>query len=283
MFPHPVVPYIRESDIAIRQPWYTPPRRLLDYLLLYVQEGQCLVEVERVEFLLGAGDICLIQPNSLHSLRGLTNTTTPYAHFDVFYNPRREEGFPTRGGQVSLSSLTHLLQPRLNELDWIEVPVKLALINPVPFRSTFVRAVEVWQSAGEVSRLEANHLATELVLSILKQYGDIQRPATGRRRSLDWIPWYLSFHVSEPLSVADMARRAHLSPSRFAAVFRQRFGLSPGRYFLRVRIGYAMDLLRSTDLPLQQIAESCGFADEHHFSKAFKRLVQVSPGAYRRG
>jgi hypothetical protein len=60
MLPGPVVPYIREADFAIRKPWYTPPRRLLDYLLLLVQEGQCLVEVEGEEPLLTAGDTCLI-------------------------------------------------------------------------------------------------------------------------------------------------------------------------------------------------------------------------------
>ena len=47
MFPGPVVPYIREADFAIRKPWYTPPRRLLDYLLLYVQEGECQVDGRR--------------------------------------------------------------------------------------------------------------------------------------------------------------------------------------------------------------------------------------------
>jgi hypothetical protein len=46
MFPEPVIPYIREADFAVRKPWYTPPRRLLDYLLLFVQEGEYLVNVE---------------------------------------------------------------------------------------------------------------------------------------------------------------------------------------------------------------------------------------------
>jgi transcriptional regulator GlxA family with amidase domain len=35
-------------------------------------------------------------------------------------------------------------------------------------------------------------------------------------------------------------------------------------------------------LPLREIAVSCGFADVHHFSKAFKRFTRLPPGAYRR-
>jgi AraC-like DNA-binding protein len=281
MFPEPVVPYIREADYAVRKPWYTPPRRLLDYLLLFVQEGECLVNVEGHELLLGDGDICLVQSNTLHSLRGRTNTITPYIHLDIFYNPRREEGFPTRGGQVSLSSHAHLIQPRLADLDWLEVPVKIEPAHPAHFHSTLLRMVEAWQSGDAVSRLEANHLALGLLLVIFKQYGRMPPSSFRRPQSLNWVSSYLSFHIGEPLSVADMAERANLSPSRFSALFRQHFGQSPHQYFLQLRIEHAQELLQTTDLPLRQIAEDCGFADVHHFAKAFKRFVHTPPGAYR--
>jgi AraC-like DNA-binding protein len=281
MFPGPVVPYIREADFAIRGPWYTPPRRLLDYLLLYVQEGECQVEVEGEELLLGSGDFCLIQSNTLHSLRGLTETITPYVHLDIFYNPRREEGFPTRGGQVSLRSHSHLIQPRLSDLDWIDVPVRLQPRHPAQFRATLLKMVEEWQNGDLLSRLEANHLAMTLLLSILKQYGRAPTDTSRQSHSLNWVSSYLSFHIGEPLSVADMARRANLSPSRFGVVFRRHFGLSPHQYFLRLRIEHAQELLRTTDLPQRDIAEYCGFADVHHFSKAFKRITRLPPGAFR--
>jgi AraC-like DNA-binding protein len=282
MFPWPVVPYIREADFAIRKPWYTPPRRLLDYLLLYVQDGECHVVVEEEELTLGGGDFCLIQPNTLHSLRGRTETITPYVHLDIFYNPRREEGFPTRGGQVSLTSHSYLVQPSLRDLDWIDVPVQLHPNHPVQFRSTLLKMVEGWQNGDLLSRLEANHLAMNLLLSIFKQYGHVAAASSRQPHSLNWVSSYLSFHVGEPLSVADMARRANLSPSRFGVVFRRHFGLSPHQYFLRLRIEHARELLRTTDLPLRDIAEYCGFTDVHHFSKAFKRIAHIPPGAYRR-
>ena len=283
MFPSPVVPYIREADFAIRTPWYTPPRRLLDYLLLYVQEGECQVVVEGEELLLGNGDFCLIQSNTLHSLRGVTETITPYVHLDIFFNPRREEGFPTRGGQVSLRSHSHLIQPRLSDLNWIKVPAQLQPNHPVQFRATLLRMVEEWQNGDLLSRLEANHLAMTLLLSIFKQYGQARPTTSSQSPSLNWVSSYLSFHVGEPLSVADMARRVNLSPSRFGVVFRQHFGLSPHQYFLRLRIEHAQELLRTTDLPQRDIAEYCGFADVHHFSKVFKRITQLPPGAYRTG
>jgi AraC-like DNA-binding protein len=199
----------------------------------------------------------------------------------VFFNPRREESFATKGGQVNLGAFSHLLQPRLNDLDWLDIPVKLSPPHPVEFQSVLVRMVEVWQEGDPISRLRANHLATELLLTLLKQHSRVEPATPSPRRSLGWVPSYLSVHLSEPLSVADMADRAQLSPSRFTAVFREHFGVSPHQYFLRLRIQHAQDLLRTTNLPLKQVAEYCGFADVHHFSKTFKQWVQLSPGAFR--
>jgi len=281
MFPQPFVPFIREADLAVRRPWYTPPRRLLDYLLLSVQEGECIAEVEGDSFVLLPGDICLIQSNTLHSLRGATNTVTPYLHLDLFYNPRRDEGFPTRGGQVDLAAYSHLVQPRLDDLGWIDIPVLLDPVHPAQFQATVLRIVEMWQSGDLIAQMEANHLATSIFLGLLKQYRAPSAP-NQTARSLHWIPSFLSVHVSESLTVADMASRANLSPSRFAAVFRQEFGTSPHQYFLGLRIEHAQELLRATGLPLHDVAAYCGFGDVHHFAKAFKKITGVTPGTFRR-
>jgi AraC-like DNA-binding protein len=278
-----VVPYARLADVVVRRNWLTAPRRLLDYLLFYVQEGQCLATVEGTELLLADGDVCLIQPDTLHSLRGLTATITPFVHFDVFFNPRREESFAAKGGQVNLDAFRHLMQPRLAELGWIAVPVKLCPPNPAQFHSTMLRLIEVWRHGDQIARLQADHLLMELLLTLFKQHGRVDAGAPSPPPALGWIPSYLAFHLGEPLSVADMADRARLSPSRFTALFRRHFGVPPHQYFLRLRIQHAQDLLTSTDLPLKQIAEYCGFADVHHFAKTFKQKTRVSPGAFRRG
>ena len=103
MFPGPVVPYIREADFAIRKPWYTPPRRLLDYLLLYVQEGECQVTVEGEELLLGSGDFCLIQ--SEHRSTRCAASPRPSRHTSISTSSTtpdaRRDSRPAAGKSVS--------------------------------------------------------------------------------------------------------------------------------------------------------------------------------------
>jgi AraC-like DNA-binding protein len=83
------------------------------------------------------------------------------------------------------------------------------------------------------------------------------------------------------MTVDDLAARAHLSPSRFAAVFRRQFGASPHAYLTSLRIEHACSLLSTTDATQAEIARLCGFADVPHFSKTFRRATASTPGNYR--
>lgn len=65
-------------------------------------------------------------------------------------------------------------------------------------------------------------------------------------------------------------------------VFRQAYDETPYSYILRRRIETAKQLLRSTSLPLSEIAERLSFSDLHHFTHTFKRREGMSPGAYRK-
>jgi AraC-like DNA-binding protein len=279
----PLVPFIRESDYADRHPWQMPKRRLLDYLLIYVQEGNCLFMVDGIEYRFASGEFCLIQPNSVSSLEGITATRTPFAHMDVFYSSEREQSFTTRAGQLDLSGYGHLMQPRLNDLTGIQVPVRLSIRHPVKFREVLLQMIEAWQNKGAISQLKAQSLATQLLLTILEDHTDpSNKQLSSPQRSLEWMHSYCSYHLSEPIYIEDMARRAHLSPTRFSAVFKAQFGLPPHQYLLNLRVDHAKELLLSTDYPLEEIARYCGFADIHHLSKAFKKKTQKSPQEYRK-
>jgi AraC family transcriptional regulator len=69
---------------------------------------------------------------------------------------------------------------------------------------------------------------------------------------------------------------------RFLRSFKQSTGLPPHQYILRERIERAKSLLSSPGLPLTEVALRSGFVDQSHLTKAFRRLTNLSPGAYRK-
>jgi len=85
----------------------------------------------------------------------------------------------------------------------------------------------------------------------------------------------------EPLTVADLARAAGLSPAHFSREFRRTFGESPHAYLLTRRLERAAAMLRTTDRSVADICVSVGLSSIGSFTTSFTRLFGRPPTAYR--
>jgi AraC-like DNA-binding protein len=85
----------------------------------------------------------------------------------------------------------------------------------------------------------------------------------------------------EPLTVADLARAAGLSPAHFSREFRRAFGESPHSYLLTRRLERAAALLRNTDRPVTEICFAVGWSSVGSFTASFRRIYGATPSAYR--
>ena len=97
-------------------------------------------------------------------------------------------------------------------------------------------------------------------------------------RTLDWA----AGHLDQSLSVDDLARRALLSPRTFARRFRAVTGTTPMQWLQRQRVLHAQRLLETTDLPIELVAQRCGFGTATSFRAHFRRVAGTSPALYRR-
>ena len=95
--------------------------------------------------------------------------------------------------------------------------------------------------------------------------------------TLDWA----AAHLERELSIDELARRAAMSPRTFARRFKQATGTTPLQWVLHQRVGLAQRLLEMTDLPVELVAERCGFGSGATLRQHFGRIVGTSPVAYR--
>lgn len=86
-----------------------------------------------------------------------------------------------------------------------------------------------------------------------------------------------------PIGIADMVQIAGVSPPHLCRRFKQAVGLPPVAYLTQRRIQAAAWLLRTTPLPVTEIAWRSGFSELSHFNRKFKQSMAQSPSAYRRG
>ena len=96
-----------------------------------------------------------------------------------------------------------------------------------------------------------------------------------RRRILERMDANTSAH----LSIDELAREAGLSPGHFARAFKHSVGRAPHQYLMMLRLERARRLLEAPESVLSAIALEAGFADQAHFTRAFKRQYGITPGA----
>jgi AraC family transcriptional regulator len=139
---------------------------------------------------------------------------------------------------------------------------------------------------------EANSLFVDYTLAatctyLVRTYGELRKPMV--RPSGFLAPWQerrvrelLTSNLVRDVPLSELAEACGLSVSYFSRAFRQSLGMPPHRWLLEQRVGRAKELLEHTAESLSDVAMSCGFADQSHFTRVFSRLAGCSPGAWRR-
>lgn len=100
--------------------------------------------------------------------------------------------------------------------------------------------------------------------------------------SLEATRAYALTRLDEPLTVAQLARHAHTSERTFNRRFRQETGTTPLKWLHAQRVDHARRLLEASDLPVETVAQCCGFGSAAILRQHFRRATATTPTAYRR-
>lgn len=93
---------------------------------------------------------------------------------------------------------------------------------------------------------------------------------------------HLEAHCDLPQTASSLARKAGMSPARFARIIKRIHGISPMQLITKIRITTGSRLLRESDASVAEIALECGFSDHSAFTRAFRAVTGLSPTEYRR-
>ena len=93
---------------------------------------------------------------------------------------------------------------------------------------------------------------------------------------------YIAVNYGENILLEDMAAQADLSPSHFSRLFKQTIGQSPYQFLMTYRVEKGKKLLDNPKVLMADIAFRCGFSDQAHFSRVFKKIEGITPKQYRR-
>jgi AraC-like DNA-binding protein len=137
----------------------------------------------------------------------------------------------------------------------------------------------------EANELFASHLMLTFGLYVTATYAGLSAP---RPRQGGLNAWQervarelIDAHIDGSLALQTVAEACGLSTSHFAHAFKASIGMAPHRWLLLRRVARARDLLRRTRDSLTDVALACGFADQSHFTRVFRRATGHTPRAWK--
>ena len=209
----------------------------------------------------GKDFLVLIQPNAVHTGRAL-DPASPLAYRMVY---------------IDRETIGRILSVR-------DVP---AFRDAAPYdarASRIFRAAFAVLTSHTVETLEREAALVRLLEVLLVQHGTRAHVSGATRRrseeAVQSVRAFINEHFARSLRLSELSQEVGLSPHYLNSTFARTFGLPPHAYQLQLRVRRAIELLRGQD-GLATIALSLGFADQSHFTRQFKRVVGVSPGAFR--
>ena len=132
-------------------------------------------------------------------------------------------------------------------------------------------------------RLYQESIGQAIVTRVLMSRASTNGSSSGLPKwRLRRVQQFVNSHISERITLGDMASAAGLSAMHFAAKFRAATGCRPHEYLLQQRIERAKAAICDENLSLVEAALSVGFQTQAHFTTVFKRITGETPGEWRR-
>ncbi len=160
--------------------------------------------------------------------------------------------------------------------------------HPAQIQACFTRLIELYALGATTGgswaeALEIRGLLFQLLAACAAPRGELQPHRLTLTQFQRFLPVLERIErvLEPPPTLPELARLAHLTPAACSRRFAALFGLPPIQYQLGRRIATARQLLRASDVKIEEVARRLGFSDAFHFSKTFKRLTGLPPRLFR--
>lgn len=142
------------------------------------------------------------------------------------------------------------------------------------------------KNQGAAGQLYVDALANALMVQLARSFSatnpQIETCEGGLSdRQILQIAEYVNDHLAQEIKISELAKLTRMSHFHFSRVFKQAIGVSPHQYVIEQRLERAKHLLKTTKLPVMEIAIRCGFSSHSHLGKVIRQQTGLSPKAFR--
>ena len=242
--------------------------------IVYVLAGKAVQRVDEANYEVERGDIIFINYGSLHAFE----PCGAFEYVNICFMPEViSSAIITQDNALALLSLTAFDEMRKDKNGG-----KLSFFSDERKEIEFIIAKmldEYNSELPESDRVIENYLGILLTKMLRKTLIS----DTGVQIKDVWqeLTEYIDENLHDELTLSALAKKSFYNPSYFSRIFKQRFGMSLTDYIRQKRIEHAMQLLRDTELSVDDVLTRAGYSDRSAFYHAFSKITGATPTEYR--
>ena len=152
-----------------------------------------------------------------------------------------------------------------------------------PFTLLLTDLYNLASSSDYIRDMRINEKLGSLLTLLMEQSWHPESVTVSRKRmELVEIKNYLDEHYTDKISLDDLAERFFINKFYLSKIFKETYGTTVNNYLISKRITRAKQLLRFTDMTVEEIGVAIGMGDANYFSRMFRKVEGSSPSEYRK-
>ena len=264
-------PYTQYFIHNPRKAFHVPVHWHDEVEIIYIKKGELRISIQEQMYHAKAGDLFFVNSGELHFMEsedlGVEYYTIlfplEFISFQSEDDLEQEILLPLRQKQLLFPTI--LVGDSKEEMvQWVE---QLILVN---------------EEKERTYSLQTRIILLEMIAFLMKADAfAVLNHGTSTNLQRDMIA-YVQAHYAEKITLAMLADEFHLSEKYISWYFKEHFSISFMRYVLHLRMSKAKDLLVTTEVPVTEIALSCGYPSVNLFIRNFKEIYGETPLQYRK-
>ena len=253
--------YLQEVGYFKTQPpYFTERENLNSFLIVYTLSGKGLLHYQNQTFTLQKGQCFFINCMEYHHYQ--TSPNSKWEFLWVHFNGNNSHGY--------FEEFTR------NGFQTVQIQ------EPTVFEDNMRTLIKITQNKSATTDILTSQYLHTLLTELITQntagnYNYFHLPKTIRS-----VMKYIDLHFSEDISLEFLAAQQNINKFHLSHEFKRYTGTTLKEYIITTRISHAKDLLKYTEMSVQEIAEHCGIYHVSHFINLFKARETSTPLKYRK-
>lgn len=249
------------GSLQATHPHTSTRTNLLSFLCFVVLSGEGKLQYEGVDYELRAGDCVFIDCRKAYSHSTSDDLwALQWCHFYAPSLPAMYEKYKERGG----------------------CPV-FHLADIKPFTDLLTELYNLASSSDYIRDMRINEKLGSLLTLLMEQSWHPESVTVSRKRmELAAVKEYLDEHFTEKLTLDELAEHFFINKFYLSKIFKETYGTTVNNYLISKRITRAKQLLRFTDMTVDEVGVAVGMGDANYFSRMFRKVEGISPREYRK-